>query len=330
MTYHDSTAFVAYEKAVGRPGAVLPAHIAQAYFDEGRPLPALRHVNPVVLMRPGPGRCAHCGRPCGERQHLAAHAVAGYEEARHLITGEVMRQLVTHCDECWQSDACKRDETTPGSGWKATATEEPGLVGAGGWCEPVEVAETLGMALIPGAPQLARWTARVLAWAFAASGLYVLSGALVTSQGLQVAHMQGPVSSLDYPGTATAGQGWNAGALRVLSGTAPGSGASAANAAETGTLLITWAMPATAAGAPSAATPSTITFNAITNVNASATGTAGYARLVANGDDAALSTTERRYQLTVGTSGSDLNFNTTAISSGGACSVTSLTLTHGA
>ena len=260
-----------------------------------------------------PSRCHVCGEPTEALQNARMHAVAGFEDAAHVRSGERLRILVTHCDGCVESAHCKADVTTPGNVGDAPF----------GFCEPMppSVVST-NLMLFPGAHVLGR----LLRWGVAASGLWLLShAALVSSRGQATADFQGPTTSMWFPNTSVSGNGFNVGDLKVYTGSAPAT----ADAAETGTLLIDWVLPNPAMGAPSAATPPVITAAAITNVNAAATGTAGYARILANGDTGALSTTQRRGQITVGTSGADLNFNTTSISSGGACSITSLTLTHG-
>lgn len=260
-----------------------------------------------------PSRCHVCGAPTEALQNARMHAVAGFEDAAHVRSGERLRILVTHCDGCVESAHCDMRATTPGNVGDAPF----------GFCEAMPPSDvTLGLFLFPGAHILGR----VLKWGVAASGLWLLSrAAVVTSRGQQIANFSGPLTSAIVPGDATSGHGFNAGKLRILSGSAPAT----ADAAETGTLGINWAMNATAFGAPSAATPTVTTAGAISNVNASASITAGYGRLVENADGAGSSTTDRRMQFTVGTSGTDLVLNTTAISSGGACSVTSLSLTHG-
>lgn len=262
---------------------------------------------------PPPSRCHVCGEPTEALQNARMHAVAGHEDRQHVRSGEPLRFLVTHCDRCVGSAHCDPHSTTPGNVGDAPF----------GYCEAMPPSEvTLGMFLFPGAHLLGR----VLKWGVAASGLWLLShAAVVTSRGQQIANFSGPLSSAIVPGDATSGHGFNVGGLRILSGSAPAT----ADAAETGTLGINWAMPATAFGAPSAATPTVTTANAISNVNAAATITAGYGRLVENADTFGLSTSFRRMMFTVGTSGADMNFNTLSISSGGACSVTSLTITHG-
>lgn len=92
----------------------------------------------------------------------------------------------------------------------------------------------------------------------------------------------------------------------------------------TGTLLATLTFSDPAFGAASDGAPGgLLTASAITqDSSADATGTAGYFRIRATGtgaDDVA--------DGECGTSGSDLNFNTTSITSGSAVSITSLTVT---
>lgn len=96
------------------------------------------------------------------------------------------------------------------------------------------------------------------------------------------------------------------------------------DSAETGTLLATLVMSDPSFGAATDANPGgLITASAITSdSSADATGTAGYFRMKATGsgaDDVA--------DGECGTSGSDLNFNTTAITSGSTVSITSFTVT---
>lgn len=97
----------------------------------------------------------------------------------------------------------------------------------------------------------------------------------------------------------------NGGHLRIYSGTDPG-----VNSAVTGTLLVDWTLNAT-----NTDTGGVVTLGTVTNVNASATNTAGYFRIlksdgttaVADGDVSA-------------TSGS-LVLNTLSIVSGGPCAL---------
>jgi hypothetical protein len=104
--------------------------------------------------------------------------------------------------------------------------------------------------------------------------------------------------------------------LRIYTGTAPGT----CGAAFTGTLLSehTCGTPFAAAASGGAHSP---TLPA--NVNAVATGTAGYWRLYDS------TGTTCKVQGTVGTTGADLNLNTLSITSGGPVQVTSWTWTEG-
>ena len=325
-----------HEKTYGHPAGAPPVSVREAAAREGYQIPVV----PVLLgglvcpplphartpeeaeagKRPG-GHCHVCGVVTRDDENLAAHAVAGFEQAT-AQDGQPIRLLVTHCAEHAdrQASHCRRDLVTAGSGYEGN---NPNNV-PGGFCEPLDKVVQTSIAFIPGAPQLGRF----IRFGLRSMGLlvpaYLLSQLAVNrSQGQMVADFTGPVTSLVVPGDATSGHGYNAGGLRILSGAAP-STAPAANQAETGTLLIAWAMPATAFTAAFSSNQEQATAGAISNVNASATGTAGYGRMVEVADTFGLSTSFRRYQFAVGTSGSDMNFNTLAISSGGACSVTSL------
>ena len=104
-----------------------------------------------------------------------------------------------------------------------------------------------------------------------------------------------------------------AGTIEVRTGSRPASPDSAA----TGTLLVSFTLsdPAFAAAASKSAS-----LNTVASATAVATGTAGYFRaLDSNGVAVA--------DGTVGTSGADLNLNTTSITSGGSVSITSGTVT---
>lgn len=108
-----------------------------------------------------------------------------------------------------------------------------------------------------------------------------------------------------------------AGSLRIYSGTAPAD----ANASLSGnTLLAQLAMSATAFGSASSgvATAATITQDS----SADATGTATFFRVLAGNGTTVV------FQGEVGTSGANLNLNTTSIVSGAAVSVSSLTYTQ--
>lgn len=105
------------------------------------------------------------------------------------------------------------------------------------------------------------------------------------------------------------------GLLRIYSGTIPAS----VSASITGTLLATPVLNATMAPGSSSGV---LTYNAITtDSSAAATGTASHFRQwKSDGTTGVL-------QGTVGTSGSDLNLNTTSIVSGGPVAISSCVLT---
>lgn len=104
----------------------------------------------------------------------------------------------------------------------------------------------------------------------------------------------------------------NSGTIKIYTGAQP-----AVNGAVTGTLLATLTFGATAfAGATAGGGTATMTANAITSGTAGNTGTAGYFALVSSGSVVEATGT-------CGTSGSDLNLNTTAIVSGNTVSISS-------
>lgn len=102
--------------------------------------------------------------------------------------------------------------------------------------------------------------------------------------------------------------------LRIYDGTRPATGGTATNKLAELTCNATFA-PASSGGV--------LTLNAITNANALLTGTATWFRLVKS--DGTTIITDGN----VGTSGSDLNLNTTSIVSGGPVAVSSFTITAG-
>jgi hypothetical protein len=107
----------------------------------------------------------------------------------------------------------------------------------------------------------------------------------------------------------------NSGFIRIYDGTRPSTGGTAT------TLLAELTCNATFAGSASSAV---LTLNAITqDSSANATGTATWFRLVKSDG------TTHVMDGNVGTSGSDLNLNTTSIVSGAAVSITSFTITCG-
>jgi len=107
------------------------------------------------------------------------------------------------------------------------------------------------------------------------------------------------------------------GLLRIYDGTPP---ANADTALSGNTLLATLALSATAAPAASGGV---LTFSTISDdTSADATGTASFFRLLTSGASAVV-------QGTVGTSGSDINFNSVSFVTGGNVAVSSLTITAG-
>ncbi len=144
--------------------------------------------------------------------------------------------------------------------------------------------------------------------------------ALTHSTGQKTATLTGTTGAVAVQ-DSTSGHGYNAGSIKIYTGAAPAT----ADAAETGTVLVTVTLPNPMFGAPSAGVA---TANAIGNASIANTGTAGYGRMLANGDDGLSSTSERRIMFAVGTSGSDMNFNTLSLVAGGTLTVTSLSYTH--
>lgn len=110
----------------------------------------------------------------------------------------------------------------------------------------------------------------------------------------------------------------NGGTLKIYTGAQP-----AVDGAITGTLLATLTLNATAfASATASGSGGTMNANAITAGTAVATGTAGYFALISSGA-ATISTGA------CGTSGQELNLNTTSITLGDTVSVTSYSVTMG-
>jgi hypothetical protein len=101
--------------------------------------------------------------------------------------------------------------------------------------------------------------------------------------------------------------------LTIYNGTRPATGGTATTALA--------ALTCTATFAP-AASGGVLTLNSISNATASTTGTATWARLTTSGGTFLM-------DMDVGTSGSDVNLNSTAIASGATVSVTSATFTAG-
>lgn len=110
-----------------------------------------------------------------------------------------------------------------------------------------------------------------------------------------------------------------AGKLRIYSGTAP---ADCDTALSGNTLLIDFALNATAFPASTGSTDAVATANAVTGVNASATATATFFRLLNNAGTCVAQGT-----VTATGGGGDCTLTTTSVVSGAPCTVTSLTIT---
>lgn len=102
--------------------------------------------------------------------------------------------------------------------------------------------------------------------------------------------------------------------IKIYSGAAP----AGPDSAVTGTLLVTLVGNSAGFGT---ATNGVVTAAAITQANAVATGTAGYARLATSGGTAIM-------DVDVGVSGASVNMNTTSITTGGPVQITSLTISE--
>lgn len=112
-----------------------------------------------------------------------------------------------------------------------------------------------------------------------------------------------------------------AGKLRIYSGTVP---TDTDTALSGNTVLIDFALNATAFPASSDAAPgATATANAITGVNASATATATFYRLLNNAGTAV-----EQGSVTATGGGGDCTLTTVSVVSGAPCTVTSLVATH--
>jgi hypothetical protein len=105
-----------------------------------------------------------------------------------------------------------------------------------------------------------------------------------------------------------------AGALTIRTGAAPTN----TGDADSGTLLATLAMSATAFGSASSGVATAAAITSDTSVDA--TNTAAHFRIKSGGGTTVL-------QGSVGTSGADINFNSVSFVTGGTCAISSLTVT---
>lgn len=121
---------------------------------------------------------------------------------------------------------------------------------------------------------------------------------------------------LDGVLNGAAGISFDSGVLEIRSGAAPGP-----EAAETGTLLASIALPADAFAAASGT--SAAKAGTWQDASADGTGTAAHFRIRRSGDAGGASTTTSRIEGTVGTSGADLNLDNTSIAAGQQVTITS-------
>lgn len=113
---------------------------------------------------------------------------------------------------------------------------------------------------------------------------------------------------------------FDGGAVNLYTGAPPAS----ADAAPTGTLLVSIALPTPAFGSPVAGL---LTANAVTPGTVAASGTVGYARCVSATDGGGLSTTDPRWQFSVGISAAEMILNTLGLIIGGNQTIASFTVT---
>jgi hypothetical protein len=109
--------------------------------------------------------------------------------------------------------------------------------------------------------------------------------------------------------------GAGAGTIKIYTGTQPAN-PQAALSGNTLLATLTFSDPAFGSGSSGVATANSITSDS----SIDATGTATWAR-IADSDGTV------RMDVTVGTSGSDINFNSVAFVTGGTCAITSMTVT---
>ena len=113
------------------------------------------------------------------------------------------------------------------------------------------------------------------------------------------------------------GTQFDSGVLEIRSGTRP----TGANDAPTGTVLASISLPADAFAA--AASGSIAKSGTWQDTSADASGTATWFRFRTTGDGGGVSTTDKRFDGDIATSGSDLNIDNTSINSGQTVTVTS-------
>jgi hypothetical protein len=121
---------------------------------------------------------------------------------------------------------------------------------------------------------------------------------------------------LDGVGNSGSGINFDSGVLEIRSGAAPGP-----EAAEGGTLLASITLPADAFAAASGS--SMAKAGTWQDASADGTGTAAHFRMRRSGDSGGASTTTSRLEGTVGTSGADINLDSTSITAGQSVTITS-------
>jgi hypothetical protein len=108
--------------------------------------------------------------------------------------------------------------------------------------------------------------------------------------------------------------------IKIFTGTAPTN----CGTADTGTLLVTFAGPATSfTNTPGSVSSGVLTAGTVASATAAGTGTAGYFRIYPT----SATTTNAVVQGTCGTSGTDMILTNTSIASGQTVNFTSLTVT---
>jgi hypothetical protein len=129
-------------------------------------------------------------------------------------------------------------------------------------------------------------------------------------------------SMLNAWANGTADSFFDSAIFEIRSGTIPAD----ADTAPTGTVLASMTLPADAvAAAASGAIAKSGTWS---DTSADATGTATWFRIRRSGDAATTNTTDKRFDGTVGTSGSDLNLDNTSIATAQSVTVNTFTVTQ--
>jgi hypothetical protein len=126
--------------------------------------------------------------------------------------------------------------------------------------------------------------------------------------------------SLDRSFNSGTAANFDSGKLQIFTGSAPGP-----DAAPTGTKLVEITLPADAFGAAAAGV---VAKAGTWQVNAIATGTAAYFRIVKSGDLGTNNTTDERVEGSCGAGSGDLNLQNTSIATGQQVTVNTATVTQ--